>query len=74
VNNGRVIEEDIPALNALNERLRDDYIGEVQAGVDRWNKVLERHGVNFRLRLPHKGFTGRLATSPDITSVPMARC
>jgi benzoyl-CoA 2,3-dioxygenase component B len=53
---GRVIEEEIPALNALNERLRDDYIGEVQAGVDRWNKVIEKTGVPFRFRLPHKGF------------------
>jgi benzoyl-CoA 2,3-dioxygenase component B len=53
---GRVIEEDIPALNALNERLRDDYIGEVQAGVARWNKIIENAGVRFTLRLPHKGF------------------
>jgi benzoyl-CoA 2,3-dioxygenase component B len=57
VTDGRLVgEEDIPALNALNERLRDDYIGEVQAGVDRWNKVIENNGVPFRLRLPHKGF------------------
>jgi len=56
VKDGRVIDEEIPALNALNERLRDDYIGEVQAGVDRWNKVIEKTGVPFRLRLPHKSF------------------
>jgi len=53
---GRIVEEDVPALTALNERLRDDYIGEVQAGVDRWNKTIERAGVEFRLVLPHKGF------------------
>src|SRR5205814_4394200 len=57
---GRVVEEDIPALNALNERLRDDYIGEVQAGVDRWNKVIENAGVRFTLRLPHVGFHRRI--------------
>jgi benzoyl-CoA 2,3-dioxygenase component B len=56
VSGGRVIDEEIPALNALNERLRDDYIGEVQAGVDRWNKVIEKSGIEFRLKLPHKGF------------------
>jgi benzoyl-CoA 2,3-dioxygenase component B len=56
VSNGSVVEEDIPALNALNERLRDDYIGEVQAGVARWNKIIEATGVPFRLTLPHKGF------------------
>src|SRR5262249_25768009 len=49
VSRGHIIEEDIPALNALNERLRDDYIGEVQAGVTRWNKVIEHAGVPFTL-------------------------
>ena len=29
-----------PALTALNERLRDDYIADCQRGVDRWNKVI----------------------------------
>jgi benzoyl-CoA 2,3-dioxygenase component B len=56
VSDGRIVDEDVPALNALNERLRDDYIGEVQAGVDRWNKAIEKAGVGFRLGLPHKGF------------------
>ena len=40
----------------MNERLRDDYIHEIQAGVDRWNRVIENAGISFRLRLPHKGF------------------
>ena len=53
---GRVVSKSVPALTALNERLRDDYIGEVQAGVDRWNKVIAKTGVPFQLRLPHKGF------------------
>ena len=52
----RIISRQVPALTALNERLRDDYIGEIQAGVDRWNKVIEAAGIPFRLRLPHKGF------------------
>jgi benzoyl-CoA 2,3-epoxidase subunit B len=52
----RILSRDVPALTALNERLRDDYIGEIQAGVDRWNKVMETAGIPFRLRLPHKGF------------------
>ena len=30
--------------NAMNEVLRDWYVGDCQAGVDRWNKILERHG------------------------------
>jgi benzoyl-CoA 2,3-dioxygenase component B len=53
---GRLVERDVAALSALNERLRDDYIAEVQAGVDRWNHHIETAGLPFRLNLPHKGF------------------
>ena len=52
----KVIKKDVAALSALNERLRDDFIGEVQAGVDRWNRAIARTGLPFRLALPHKGF------------------
>jgi len=68
---GRLVDRDAPALSTLNERLRDDYIGEVQAGVDRWNRHIEHAGLPFRLMLPHKGFhrsIGNLAghhISPD---------
>ncbi len=51
-----IVERQAPALTALNERLRDDYIREVQSGVDRWNRIMEKAGIAFRLKLPHKGF------------------
>ena len=51
-----VVSKAVPALTALNERLRDDYIREVQAGVDRWNRIITKTGVPVRLTLPHKGF------------------
>jgi benzoyl-CoA 2,3-epoxidase subunit B len=53
---GAVATKAVPALTALNERLRDDYIREVQAGVDRWNRIITKTGVPVRLTLPHKGF------------------
>jgi benzoyl-CoA 2,3-epoxidase subunit B len=52
----RIVAKQVPALTALNERLRDDYIAEIQAGVNRWNKVIEAAELPFRLTLPHKGF------------------
>ena len=42
--------------NAMNEVLRDWYVGDCQAGVTRWNKILERHGLSDRLRLPDRKF------------------
>jgi benzoyl-CoA 2,3-dioxygenase component B len=40
----------------MNEVLRDWYVGDCQAGVERWNKILERHGLSDRLRLPDRKF------------------
>ncbi len=51
-----IVTRDEPALTALNERLRDDYIADCQRGVDRWNQIIRKHGIDFELRLPHRGF------------------
>jgi benzoyl-CoA 2,3-dioxygenase component B len=56
VRDGDVVTIDIPMRNAMNEVLRDWYVGDCQAGVDRWNKILERHGLSDRLRLPDRKF------------------
>ena len=53
---GKLVTEEIPLRNAMNEVLRDDYIEDCQRGVDRWNAVIKRHGVDAELRLPHRGF------------------
>lgn len=53
-NGFKVVE--VPALNALNERLRQDYIVDVQNGVNRWNKIIQKYGINFELKLPHLAF------------------
>ena len=56
VQNGQLVEKEVPMLNALNEVLRDDYIKDSIAGVDRWNKLIEKAGIPFRLKAPHKAF------------------
>jgi benzoyl-CoA 2,3-dioxygenase component B len=56
VEGGRLVERQVPMLNALNEVLRDDYIKDSIAGVQRWNKVIEKAGIPFRLQAPHKAF------------------
>jgi benzoyl-CoA 2,3-dioxygenase component B len=53
---GRIVGEDTPALSALNMRLRDDYVVDCAAGVGRWNKIIEKYGVPFQLKLPHVAF------------------
>jgi benzoyl-CoA 2,3-dioxygenase component B len=53
---GRLVTEEIPLRNAMNEVLRDDYIEDCQRGVDRWNKTLEEAGISDRLNLPNRRF------------------
>jgi len=52
----RIVTKHVPALQTLNERLRDDWITDVAAAVGRWNRVPEKLGIPFRFTLPHKAF------------------
>jgi benzoyl-CoA 2,3-dioxygenase component B len=71
VQEGKLVEREVPMLNAMNEVLRDDYIKDSVAGVGRWNKVLEKAGIDFRMTVPHKAFNRQIGTfagtrvSPD---------
>jgi benzoyl-CoA 2,3-dioxygenase component B len=54
VDAGRLGERQAPALAALNETLRDDYVADCRKGLDRWNRTLAE--VGCELVLPHVGF------------------
>ena len=41
----RSATREAPALAALNETLRDDYVADCQKGVDRWNRTLAEVGA-----------------------------
>jgi len=60
VHDGALVTIEAPALNALNEKLRDDYIRDAAAGVLRWNRILDKQGVTERLAVPHKAFNRRI--------------
>jgi benzoyl-CoA 2,3-dioxygenase component B len=62
VADGQVVTRQVPAVTALNARLRDDYIRELQAGLDRWNRIPERFGIPFRFALPHVGFHRKIGS------------
>jgi len=67
---GAFVERAAPMQNALNEVLRDDFIRDSQGGVTRWNKVLEKHGVAFRLTVPHKAFNRKIGTFAGVNVTP----
>ena len=53
---GKVVISDEPALSAINMRLRDDYVKDATGGVNRWNNILKKAGVEFKVVLPHVAF------------------
>src|SRR5262249_58214531 len=61
---------DEPALSAVNMRLRDDYTADCQRGLDRWNKVIDRTGVAFKLELPHVGFHRDIGEFKEVKVTP----
>jgi benzoyl-CoA 2,3-dioxygenase component B len=73
VQDGRLVEKQVPMLNALNEVLRDDFIKDSIAGVARWNKVIEKAGLPQRLVAPHKAFHRRIGALAGVKVAPDGR-
>ena len=67
---GQLVEKEVPMLNALNEVLRDDYITDSVAGVNRWNKVIEKAGIPLRLSVPHKAFHRNIGALKEVKVSP----
>jgi benzoyl-CoA 2,3-dioxygenase component B len=68
---GAVGERTVPALSALNETLRDDYVADCRKGVDRWNRALR--AVGAELRLPHPAFHRAVGAFRDHDVTPDGR-
>jgi len=67
---GQIKLVDEPALTALNMRLRDDYGADCAKSVGRWNKIIEKAGVAFGLRLPHVAFHRQIGEFRDVYATP----
>jgi benzoyl-CoA 2,3-epoxidase subunit B len=70
---GQLQEREVPMLNALNEVLRDDYIRDSIAGIERWNRIIEKAGIGFRLKAPHKAFHRNIGGLSGIRVSPQGR-
>jgi benzoyl-CoA 2,3-dioxygenase component B len=67
---GEIRRIDEPALTALNMRLRDDYTNDCTKGVERWNKIIEKTGVHYKLALPHVAFHRQIGEFKDVEASP----
>ncbi len=66
----KVVETEISALTAINERLRHDYAKDSDRGIQRFNKIIREHGVDFELKLPEFSFNRNLGTFLGVNATP----
>ena len=70
VSEDQIVTEQMPALNAINMRLRDDYVKDASGGLTRWNKIMKRKNVDFEFRLPHEGFNRNIGVFANASVDP----
>ena len=70
---GMIGNEEVPALSALNMRLRDDYVADCLSGVRRWNALIAKLGIAFTLHLPHVAFNRRIGEFAAVETDPAGR-
>jgi len=57
---GRPTRREVPMRNALNEVLRDWYVEDCRNGIERWNKKVQSHGIDFEFYLPDRKFNRQI--------------
>lgn len=67
---GKIVEQSVPALTAINMRLRDDYVKDASGGVNRWNRAIQKAGIDFNFALPHEAFHRKIGVFGAIHSDP----
>ena len=67
---GELTQVEVPALNALNARLRDDFIEDCMGGIHRWNREIQSQGIDFEIGLPHVAFNRKIGEFSAISVTP----
>jgi benzoyl-CoA 2,3-dioxygenase component B len=71
---GKLVDDDVPLRNAMNEVLRDEYVKDCQRAVDRWNKTLAKQGASgMTLSLPHRRFHRGVGAFAGLKADPQGR-
>lgn len=67
---GGVKAETVSMRNAMNEVMRVAYIRDCENGVRRWNKIIEKGGLKFELRLPSARFRRTVGAWANVPTDP----
>ena len=67
---GGIKKEVVSMRNAMNEVLRAAYVRDCENGVKRWNKIIEKGGINAELRLPSPRFRRTVGSWANVPTDP----
>jgi benzoyl-CoA 2,3-dioxygenase component B len=67
---GEIAQTEVAALIGLNTDLRRQYIADCESGLKRWNRILEKAGLDRRLKLPHVAFNRKVGVFAGIEATP----
>jgi benzoyl-CoA 2,3-epoxidase subunit B len=67
---GGTKSESVSMRNAMNEIVRVAYIRDCENGVKRWNKIIEKGGVDYELRLPSPRFRRTVGAWANVPTDP----
>jgi benzoyl-CoA 2,3-dioxygenase component B len=70
---GGVRTETVSMRNAMNEIMRAAYVRDCENGVKRWNKIIEKGGIKFELRLPSPRFRRTVGSWANIPTDPAGK-
>ncbi len=62
--------ETVSMRNAMNEVMRSSYLRDCENGVKRWNKIIEKGGINFELRLASPRFRRTVGSWANVPTDP----
>ena len=66
----KIVLDDLPAVNTVNERLRDEYIIDCGRGLGRWNRAVKKAKIDFKFKLPHRAFHRAIGSFAEIKASP----
>ena len=66
----KIVLEELQAMNAVNERLRDEYIIDCGRGLKRWNQAVKKAKIDFEFKLPHRAFHRAIGSFAEIKASP----
>ena len=72
VKGSTIVDVDVSALIAVNERLRLEFAKDSFRGIQRFNKIIRDHGIGFEFDLPEFAFNRQVGTFRGICATPEA--